>query len=178
MGPAERLRVFYALWPDAATASQLQAWARIGAPASARLMRRDTLHLTLAFVGDVDAARVPELVHIGAQAHWPSFTLNLDRLGHWTHNGIIWAGCSRPPAPLETAADALAARLRAAGFDMPLRRFAPHVTLARKAEALISGAPMPAVIDWPVTGGVLVASDRDAGGAHYRTLAAWPGLSA
>src|SRR5690606_7323542 len=56
--PAGR-RVFFALWPDARTAAVLSGWAQDAhAMCGGRIMRPDTLHLTLAFLGMVPHARV------------------------------------------------------------------------------------------------------------------------
>jgi 2'-5' RNA ligase len=174
MSAEARRRVFFALWPDAACARALATLARRAAPAEARRMRRDTLHLTLAFIGDIAAARLPELMAVGDRMRWPALMLRLDRIGHWDHNRIIWAGASAPPAALEALASALADALADIGVDCPRRPFVPHVTLARKATSLaMAPADMPP-IDWPVGGGVLVASERDDRGARYRALRAWP----
>jgi len=63
--------------------------------------------------------------------------------------------------------------LRERGFDLPVRAFVPHVTLARHSTGL-AGADLMTPIIWPVTAGVLVASERTHEGAHYRVLKRWP----
>ncbi len=58
-----RRRLFLALWPGEAVAGALDA-AGLEAQrlCGGRRMRRDTLHLTLVFLGDVEASRIPGLV--------------------------------------------------------------------------------------------------------------------
>src|SRR3546814_18632611 len=56
-------RIFFGLWPSAATAEQTMAWAHDAhALCGGRVMRPETLHVTLAFLGSTPAARVAELV--------------------------------------------------------------------------------------------------------------------
>ena len=168
----ERVRVFFALWPDAATADALAALTELAAPPSARRMRPDTLHMTLAFVGDIETARLPAVLSAGDAVAWPSFDMTVDRLALWSHNHILWAGLSHVPDALVDLSDALGHALNARGIALPDRPFKPHVTLARKADSLAgSGAIEP--IDWHVDGGVLVRSMRTASGACYRVLKQW-----
>ncbi|QID17822.1 RNA 2',3'-cyclic phosphodiesterase [Nitrogeniibacter mangrovi] len=173
----ERLRVFYALWPDRVTADALARLGRAAAPAHARRMRTDTLHATLAFVGDVDTVRLSTLLAIGDAMAWPAGDLCIDRVAHWPHNGIVWAGFAPLPAPFDACVAQLHERLAEAGIDLPARAFVPHVTLARKAQVLRPAHHLPLPISWPVDGAVLVASERDHSGARYRCVRRWPALA-
>ena len=136
-------------------------------------MRRDTIHLTLAFLGDVAVPRLAALGAVAQSVRGERFVLELDRVGSWRGNRILWSGCAQPPAALPALADALAAGLRAADFELEARAFNPHVTLVRNALRPPQGIEM-APLRWPVASFVLVASERDAGGAHYRVLGRWP----
>lgn len=172
--PPARLRVFLALWPGAATAAALHARARaLQAECGGRAMRRDTIHLTLAFLGDVAVPRLAALGAVAQSVRGERFVLELDRVGNWRGNRILWSGCAQPPAALPALAEALAAGLRAADFELEARAFNPHVTLVRNALRPPQGIEM-APLRWPVASFVLVASERDAGGAHYRVLGRWP----
>lgn len=169
-----RSRVFFALWPDAATAAALHARGRaLQAACGGRLMRRDTIHLTLSFLGDVEASRLEALASVAQSVQGARFVLALDRVGSWHGNRILWAGCGRPSAPLTTLAEGLGMRLRAAGFELDDRAFNAHVTLVRNALRPPPGTEIPA-LRWPVASFVLVASERERVGAHYRVLGRWP----
>lgn len=180
--PTTKARVFFALWPDAACAARLHAIAAAcAADRGGRVMQKDTLHLTLAFVGDVDEGELPALCAIAETAGagpQPTHSLLLDRLGYWPQKRIIWAASAQPPPMLEALAERLADGLRAAGHRLPLRPFAPHVTLLRKAGALppapaadaLQDAPQP----WHFDRFCLLRSRPSASGAAYETLAAWP----
>jgi 2'-5' RNA ligase len=145
-------------------------------------MKRDTLHLTLAFLGEVDAAGFDRACAIAdevapggavAAGTGEAGVLRIDRLAWWKHNRIVWAGCDAVPATLAALADDLAARLREAGFALDSRRFAAHVTLLRNAACAGPLAPI-AAFDWPLRDFVLVQSQLDTLGARYEIVRRWP----
>lgn len=165
-------RVFFALWPEPALAAALADYARrLSGVCGGRAMTAATLHMTLAFVGQVPAARRAELIDAGASIRLPRFGFVLDRIGQW--RDIVWAGADEPPATLVELANALRDALAARGFRLEARAFAPHVTLLRKAQRLPALAPPPAR-DWRVTEFALVASQRSPLGSAYTRLAGWP----
>ncbi len=167
-------RVFLALWPGDDVAAQLSDLsARAHASCGGRQMRRDTLHLTLAFLGDVAESRLPALCDAMAAVRGEAFSLRIDRLGYWPHNHIVWGGCSStPPQLVQLVADVREA-LAAAGFPKTGEAaFVPHLTLLRKAHP-VGALPDPAPIDWPVAGWMLVASALSSAGPAYSRLADW-----
>lgn len=171
---ADSRRLFFALWPDAAVAARLHAAARTAhAVCGGRLMRGETLHITLAFLGEVAAARMADVVTVAAGIAGRPFALELDRLGYWKHNRILWAGCTEVPAALGGLADRLAQGLRAADFELEARPFAVHATLLREAHRPDALPPVGA-IRWPVADFALVASSRGPDGSHYEVLQRWP----
>lgn len=174
-GGPQRLRLFFALWPQGAVAARLQALVRSAHAAwGGRPMGPDILHLTLAFLGDTAPERLPALQDIGARlARLPGFVLRLDKLACWRHNHIAWVGAETVPAPLQALVDALRSELGAAGFPLETRPFAAHVTLLRDARC---GAPAPPAepFDWPVTEVVLVRSVLERSGARYQAIGRWP----
>lgn len=173
---AESRRLFFALWPDDAVAAWLHKAAQTAHGAcGGRLMRRETLHVTLAFLGDVPQSRTATAAAAATAvaAATASFTLELDRLGYWTHNRILWAGCANVPTALSGLADNLAQGLRAAGFALETRPFAVHATLLRDARCGTAVPPLAAIL-WPITDFALVASSRGADGSRYEVLERWP----
>lgn len=168
-------RVFFALWPAPALADQLAGIAgEMAGRFGGKPTRADTVHLTLAFLGDVPTLRLPELVALPPPGDVRPFPLWLDRLGIWQHNRLLWMGCSESP-PLLNLVGGLRRQLAEAGFAVrdPTRPFFPHLTLVRKLPAGI--APwrheLPAAIDWQCAEYRLVASTLSAAGSSYRTLA-------
>ncbi len=170
----EQPRLFFALWPDDDVAARLYA---LGCEAHARCggrrMRRDTLHLTLAFIGEVAPERLPDLIAVGNALSTAPFTLSIDRLGAWRHNRIAWGGAQLTPEPLDACAAALASALAGAGFPTERRAFVPHVTLLRRIERPIAPCEVEPIL-WPARRIALVRSRRDSEGARYEIVAEWP----
>lgn len=137
-------------------------------------MRRETLHMTLAFIGSIPPARVADLLTIAANIRPPSFDLTFDRLQWLRHKKIVWASAGLMPPGLQDLAAELGAGLEAAGFQTEARPLAAHVTLLRNAhcDPLPSGGELH--IDWPVRDFVLAESQRRPDGASYTILGRWP----
>lgn len=136
-------------------------------------MRGDSLHLTLAFIGAVSPGQLSVLHALAANVLADPFELELDRLGCWPHNRILWAGCREMPSRQRRLFEALAQPLIDAGFALDARPHVPHVTLVRKARC--GGLPeLAAPIRWRVDEFTLAESSLQASGARYRVLARWP----
>src|SRR5215510_12687027 len=92
------MRLFFALWPPAATASALAGWAREAQRVTGgRVTDEGKIHLTLAFLGEADEGRAAAAARVQSKAH----TLPLEEARHWKDNGIVWAGPRQTPAPLQ-----------------------------------------------------------------------------
>ncbi len=178
----ERARVFFALWPEAALAERLAALAEAQAAAvGGRAMARETLHLTLAFLGDVALEALPALQEAGrlvarqqVMHHVFPLEFSLDHFGYWQHNHLAWIGCRTPVAALHGLADALAAAVGERGFALEPRPFVPHVTLVRRAPVAPPCREEALPLSWRATDFALLRSRRHTGGAAYETLARWP----
>lgn len=147
-------------------------------------------HLTLAFLGALDEARVASAatvtaraleVHASRPAPWLRLA-DADRFG----DRVLYAHVhSDPPAALAGLAEGLRGALMAAGFVLPASRFRPHVTLARSRRARpvtgadVAGLVVPARRWQPDAVGLLAAAGPDAP-RPYEVLAelAWPSGSA
>jgi 2'-5' RNA ligase len=170
-GQPDHHRVFFALWPDAATRSALSRATRAIVQASGgRPIAKERLHLTVAFLGELtDAglatARAVAPVPVGA------FELVLDAVGVWPESKILWLAPSAPPAALEELETELWARLAERGFNAEDRVYRPHLTLARRARA-VEATVEP--VRWPVTELALVESFPDGRSVHYEVLERWP----
>ena len=173
---ADTPRVFFAVWPDADACALLASLARdCAARTGGRAALSSNLHLTLAFVGEVERSRVATLQAIGlaACAAAAPFTLTLDRVGAFRKAGIAWVGASVLPPQLERVVRALNGELSCGGFPTERRPFQPHVTLARRCRKAAS-VELAAPIAWRVGRVVLNVSEPLRGGVRYRALAEWP----
>lgn len=168
-------RVFFALWPESELSGQLGGMAAdLAGHFGGRATRRETVHLTLAFLGQVAEARLPELIAVAGQIRGESCVLTLDRLGYWPRQHLLWAGCKEVPAALSSLAENLCAALGTAGFAVDAahgRDFIPHLTLVRKLPRQPAALPETAPLTWPCSRFVLVRSQLSPAGPDYRRLA-------
>jgi 2'-5' RNA ligase len=168
------IRLFFALWPEPALQSTLAERARsLVATAGGRAMRAETLHVTLAFLGDVPVGLRPAIERAAGAATFAPFDLVLDRTGWFGHRKLGWAGTHAVPPALATLVATLRAALGANGVPLDPQPFVVHVTLVRNARTVPPGGPMTPVT-WPVRDFALVASEPAAGGRVYRVLRRWP----
>lgn len=138
-----------------------------------RRTRAETIHLTLAFLGDIELARIDELILLAGEIQVPTFALRLTHSGWWHHNRIAWVAPDETPQELAQLVDELKKRLDGAGFRLEVRPFVPHITLLRKANCKREALP-DEVIEWHAGDFVLVRSVLGERGAAYEVAGRWP----
>ena len=174
------MRLFFALWLPEELAQTLAEQAHLLARQyGGTATRQETIHLTLAFLGEVDEARLPSVLQAAHAVSAAPFALTVDRLGFWRHNRLLWAGCSAPAPGLLVLVESLRERLRASSIacdEAP--RFAPHLTLVRKVRAYQHRGPpdLPTLepLGWPCGSFFLVRSQPTSAGSGYFTVAEFP----
>jgi 2'-5' RNA ligase len=178
-GGAGNLRVFFAFWPPSAAADQLSAWARDAHQlCGGRVMRAETMHLTLAFLGNTPMGKVRELIEAAPGWTLPVDSIALRHFGRFFGPRVVWAGPSASDEErvpwLDQAYNVLWTHLEQLGWQRPASVFRPHVSLLRKAGAgdLASLARPPVV--WTPNQALLVASHPREGGSYYDVLASVP----
>lgn len=106
---------------------------RMEALEGARWQDDDQLHVTLRFVGEVDARVAEDLVAALESVTMAPFPLSLAGIGHFERKGrahTLWAGLGESAA-LRQLQGRVEAACRRAGLAPETRKFAPHVTIAR-----------------------------------------------
>lgn len=170
----ESRRLFFALWPDAQLRVRLAGLSALAARAGGRRVDLANLHLTLAFLGSVDAARQACLCAQAAAIRCPRFTVQLDRFGYWRSSRVLWLGCSSdPPLGLQTLRARINDGLHRCGMVPEPGPFEAHVSLVRKVDRGPRERTVEAV-NWPVERFCLVQSHTLPGGAVYDLLDCWP----
>ena len=165
------MRLFFALWPPAATVAALAAWAKEAqALTGGRPTRPESIHLTLAFLGEVAEERADDAMRAARSVRGARHALPIERAKVWTHNHIAWAGPEQTPPALMHLTSSLRENLVAEGFAIQDRPFAAHVTLLRKA-GTGSRLPRLPVVAWPVDEFTLVRSRLSQKGSSYEVLA-------
>lgn len=192
LGPVKRL--FVALWPPQGWVEGLAGLqARLRAHPSlegARWVRAGQLHLTLAFLGDVPAGKVGEVLAAAGEAARQAapFTLRPGALGafpNWRQPRVLWLGLDGEGAGEASRFAASVRRaLQARGVWYDPKPFRAHITLARlsprpsakgglPAQELASlvggggGSPVSPVEPWEVAAVYVVGSRLQPGGPVY-----------
>jgi RNA 2',3'-cyclic 3'-phosphodiesterase len=151
-----------------------------------RWIKRESLHLTLKFLGQVDDARVETVQKAiaAAVAPLPRFTISCRGLGVFPdirRPRVIWAGLEG--GALAALAQATEAALDPLGFPREAREFKPHLTIGRWREGARGGDALRGELErWrhhdfgasAVDDTVLFQSVLKRGGAEYTPLKIFP----
>lgn len=165
-------RLFFALWPGPAERARLvELQDKLAAKARRIAPRR--LHLTLAFLGQVNADRLPDLERIAGRQSLPREPLVLDTLGWFERPRVGWLGCSAVPKVWASLARSLSAALDTGGFRTEQRDWLPHISLYRDLRKPFANMAFKA-IEWRPEALHLVQSEPGETGAEYTSLWQWP----
>jgi RNA 2',3'-cyclic 3'-phosphodiesterase len=125
-------RLFIALWPTARVRTALHDWQQAWTwPKGAARVAPGKLHLTLHFLGAVDAARSADL-EAALVPPQRGFDLRFGRAAVW-RSGVAVAEADGVPDALAELHATLGETLHRLGLPVEARGFRPHVTLARHA---------------------------------------------
>ncbi len=177
-------RLFFALWPTAAMQSELAAAVRptMQAMRVGRATPRESLHLTLAFLGSVPESCIETLRaavdHVrrtpgSAAARDAILDVTLDTVDYWPRSQLLCATPSREPAAAAAFADEVKHALSSAGFTPDLKPFRAHVTLARQVSRGPADRGMTPV-RWTFCDFALVESRTGPDRSLYSVLESWP----
>ena len=119
------------------------------------------LHLTLQFLGEVEAERIPSLREAleSAVAGHAAFRLGLRGAGAFPsaeRPRVLWVGAGEGAAEASALAASVATALAPLGFAPEERPFVPHLTVGRVAAPPRDRGPLRRLIE--------MARDRDWGG--------------
>jgi 2'-5' RNA ligase len=151
-----------------------------------RWINRDSLHLTLKFLGAVDDAKVPAIQTALKQAFAPltAFTISCRGLGVFPdirRPRVLWAGLEG--GALAELAQAAEAALAPQGFPREERQFRPHLTIGRWREGARGGDALRGELErWrhhdfgasAIDEAVLFQSVLKRGGAEYTPVKIFP----
>lgn len=165
-------RWFFALWPDETTRRILVERLRLWVPDGARAVHPLDLHLTLVFLGELDPDRLACAESVAGELTAAPIDLTLDCVGVFPRPQVLWYGPTRTPHILLDTVDALQRALCRCGMTPERRPYRAHMTLARRARALL---PEVAVepLAWQARDFVLAAGYPGAL-PRYRVRRRWP----
>ncbi|MFQ5859050.1 MAG: RNA 2',3'-cyclic phosphodiesterase [Anaerolineae bacterium] len=109
-----------------------------------RWVRREGIHLTLKFLGDVPAGRIEAIGDGVAQAvaGVQPFTVTVEGLGvfpNWRRPRVIWIGVGGDTDRLHALQEKVEQAMAGLGFEPEGRPFHPHLTLGRVNRRASSG---------------------------------------
>ncbi len=136
------MRCFAAIELNTAIAGGLGQWqevlkrklAMVGS--GVNWVRSNQIHLTLKFLGEVEDHAVMEpceAISLAAEEYSP-FEIEVGGCGCFPPGGaarVVWAGITRGAEELIALQQIVDGYLQEAGYPLELRRFSPHLTLAR-----------------------------------------------
>nr|WP_295682234.1 RNA 2',3'-cyclic phosphodiesterase [uncultured Lachnoclostridium sp.] len=95
--------------------------------------RKENLHLTLAFLGEVGENQLKKLNNVIEQFEFSKFTIEFSNMSSFRNGDefLPWIGIVAN-ANLHQLHDQLIKELKAAGFTPDDKEFTPHITLGRK----------------------------------------------
>lgn len=134
----KKLRLFWAVNLPEEIKAKLQFVQErlIIAGADAKWVEHRNLHLTLKFLGEVDAGLVAPIAGsaAGGLKGCRAFRLDVGDLGFFPGQGtprVLWVGLKGELSLLKESARAVEDFMAVKGFPREVRRFSPHLTLAR-----------------------------------------------
>jgi 2'-5' RNA ligase len=169
---AHSSRLFFALWPDNQTRQKL---ARLGLALEAQGFKPvppRNLHVTLVFLGQVDAALELLIKHSVDGIFARPFMLTFDQLSFWSRPKVLCLTCAQIPGEAKMPAAALSREVENYGLQTDTRPYQPHITLARHARHLPALNIEPIV--WRAKSFCLVESCSEPGGVNYQVRQQWP----
>ena len=154
-----------------------------GGVPGARWTPPENMHLTLAFIGNVEDSLFADIDAALAQVRAPGFDLAVEGVGAFRRGRVpamLWAGVARNDA-LDHLHGRVSAALTRAGVTLERRKFTPHVTLARlkgspraRVEAFLADHSLMRAEPFAVEGFTLFSSFLGHAGAIYRAESTYP----
>ena len=167
MAESDTQRLFVAIWPDQEVRNRLVGiQAEFQLSDLGRLVPPEKLHVTLQFLGDVADSEVEGKQELMRAIRFEPFSMEFDCVGSWPRNEVAWVGARSPCSQLDDLV--LDVRARFPVKDRKVRRFVPHVTLARKVRRKLHAEIEP--LSWQVERVDLVRSILDRQGAKYESI--------
>ncbi|MGM0913707.1 MAG: RNA 2',3'-cyclic phosphodiesterase [Pseudomonadota bacterium] len=166
------MRLFLALEPPPELRARLGELADLARThCGGRRVPDASLHLTLAFLGEVEEDRAEALAEWLQGESPEGGEWRLDRWGTFRRPGIVWVGGRTPDATLTVLHEGLWDGLEALGHAGRPTRFVPHVTLLRRARHLATDGLPPVDLAWRWRRLTLLRSFTLDDGPRYEVLA-------
>jgi len=137
-----------------------------------RPVQPQNVHVTLVFLGNVEAASELLINHSVTGISAKPFVLTFDRLSYWSRPKVLCLTCSQMADEVEVLVAALNREVASCGLQTDTRPYKPHITLARHALYLPDINFEPIV--WRAESFCLVESCSEPDGVCYKVRQHWP----
>ena len=132
------------------------------------------LHMTVCFLGDIDATQqtfIDEELH-GVEIE--PITVRLNDVGYFTKSQILWLGTDTTPAAFQSLVNHCRRIANRAGIRVDKRPLVPHITLARRVLPPVPSPIEPPNFTFESDTLCLQVSRLTPSGPQYRTVLSWP----
>ena len=171
---AESSRLFFSIWPDKNTQEKAAVLAEsFRRTYGGRAIHKESLHITLAFLGETPNSQIPKLIELANQIISPTFRLTLSKAGYF-NKGIFWLGPAESPSELLTLVTNLRQLLITFNIAFDKKEFVPHMTLLRNTVCGETPKKMIEPINFFVKSFVLATSIPNTKASRYKVIAEFP----
>ncbi|WP_116475711.1 RNA 2',3'-cyclic phosphodiesterase [Zobellella maritima] len=139
---------------------------------SGRRIPPEQFHLTLRFLGELDAVQQAQVEQMVDRLPLVAFRLELDKLGCFGRARVLWLGPTQIPEPLITLAGQTELGIQELGLPASRPGFHPHISLFRHTSA--GGLPSISPIHYQPDRLTLYASRPTSKGPVYECERSWP----
>ncbi len=164
-------RLFFALRPDDETRHSIDQLNRSIHARGMKKVKPDNLHVTLVFLGNVNAEAEEKIKEDAQSINGQPFVLHFDQLDYWRKPRILCLTSNQYDLELLRLVESLQAVVAPLGFKPEERPYKPHITLARKAVATVDCDFKS--IAWRAQSFSLVESRSSFDGVDYQALQSW-----
>lgn len=137
-----------------------------------RHLKPENLHLTLLYLGLIEAGMQESIVNKASQIKVVPFAFQLDSIAHWHVPRILCLTVSKQPRAMLDLVQSLVNLVRPYPIFLHDRPYRAHVTMVRKVKQPYVLNILP--IGWQASEFVLVESCSTPEGIRYEVLQSWP----
>lgn len=168
------MRLFFGLKPDPQTCLDIDAWRQRTLPPLDHPVAPQNLHVTLAFLGEVDARKLEPLTDEVDVMNAREFTLQLDQLGYFPKPRVLWIGPQQTPDSAVALARDLQRICRRLQLRTERRQFTAHLTIARRCNTPPPASTEPPSFEVAFSSFSLFESVNIRSGVQYQLIHDWP----
>ena len=163
-------KLFFALWPSRHQRERLHGTIKpLLSAVEGNPVSRRNWHVTLVFIGNFPAERIPELLSAAQLIDAGRIRVRFDSVAFWQRPKIACLQAKSIPTELEQLVRALQKTMIPFGYAPETRVYRPHITVARKVRAFEEiRLARPIELTWSAF--ELVESVPVAGGVRYHPL--------